>query len=48
MKEIAGLFNLSEKAVEFHKEHIMKALNLGNNAALVLFALKQGSISLNT
>jgi DNA-binding NarL/FixJ family response regulator len=47
IKEIAGLLDLSEKTVEFHKEHIMKAFNLGNNAALVLFALKQGLISLN-
>jgi DNA-binding NarL/FixJ family response regulator len=47
MKEIAGLLDLSEKTVEFHKNHVMKAFNLGNNAALVLFALKQGLISLN-
>ena len=47
MKEIAGLLDLSERTVEFHKNHVMKAFNLGNNAALVLFALKQGLISLN-
>ena len=47
MKEIAGLLDLSEKTVEFHKQHIMKAFNLQNNADLVLFALKQGLISLN-
>ena len=47
IKEIAGLLDLSEKTVEFHKNHVMKAFNLGNNAALVLFALKQGLISLN-
>jgi DNA-binding NarL/FixJ family response regulator len=47
MKEIAGLLDLSEKTVEFHKHHVMKAFNLENNAALVLFALKQGLISLN-
>jgi DNA-binding NarL/FixJ family response regulator len=46
MKEIAGLLDLSEKTVEFHKHHIMKAFNLESNAALVLFALKQGLISL--
>ena len=46
MKEIAGLLDLGEKTVEFHKNHVMKAFNLGNNAALVLFALKQGLISL--
>ncbi len=47
MKEIAGLLNLSEKTVEFHKHHIMEAFNLRSNAALVLFALKRGLISYN-
>jgi DNA-binding NarL/FixJ family response regulator len=47
IKEVAGVLNLSEKTVEFHKHHIMNAYNLGNNADLVLFALKQGLISLN-
>jgi DNA-binding NarL/FixJ family response regulator len=47
MKEIASLLDLSEKTVEFHKHHVMQAFNLGSNAALVLFALKQGLISLN-
>ncbi len=46
MKEIAGLLDLSESTVEFHKHHIMKAFNLESNAAVVLFALKQGLISL--
>jgi DNA-binding NarL/FixJ family response regulator len=45
MKEIAGLLTISEKTAEFHKHHIMKAFNLESNAALVLFALKQGLIS---
>jgi DNA-binding NarL/FixJ family response regulator len=47
MKEIASLLGLSEKTVEFHKHNVMKAFNLENNADLVLFALKQGLISLN-
>jgi DNA-binding NarL/FixJ family response regulator len=47
MKEIASLLDLSEKTVEFHKHHVMQAFNLENNAALVLFALKQGLISLS-
>jgi len=47
MKEIASLLDLKEKTVEFHKHHVMQAFNLGSNAALVLFALKQGLISLN-
>jgi DNA-binding NarL/FixJ family response regulator len=46
LKEIAGLLTISEKTAEFHKHHIMKAFNLASNAALVLFALKQGLISL--
>jgi DNA-binding NarL/FixJ family response regulator len=44
MKEIAGLLNLSEKTVEFHKHHIMVSFNLKNNADLVLFALSHGLI----
>ena len=47
IKEIAGVLDLSEKTVEFHKHHVMKAFNIENNAALVLFALEQGLISLN-
>jgi DNA-binding NarL/FixJ family response regulator len=47
IKEIAGVLDLSEKTVEFHKHHVMKAFNIENNAALVLFALKQGLITLN-
>jgi DNA-binding NarL/FixJ family response regulator len=44
VKEIAGLLNLSEKTVEFHKHNIMVAFNLKSNAELVLFALKHGLI----
>ena len=47
MKEIAGLLDLSEKTVEFHKHHIMEAFNLKNNADLILFALKHGLISID-
>jgi DNA-binding NarL/FixJ family response regulator len=47
MKEIAGLLDLSEKTVEFHKHHIMESFNLRSNADLVLFALKRGLISIN-
>ncbi len=47
MKEIAGLLNLSEKTVEFHKHHIMEAFNVKNNADLILFALKHGLISID-
>ena len=45
MKEIAGLLNLSEKTVEFHKHHVMEAFHLKSNAALILYAVKQGLIS---
>lgn len=47
LKEIAGLLNLSEKTVEFHKHHIMDVFSIKSNADLVLFALKHGLISLN-
>jgi hypothetical protein len=33
MKQIAGLLNLSQKTVEFHKHHVMEAFNLRSNAA---------------
>jgi DNA-binding NarL/FixJ family response regulator len=45
MKEIAGMLNLSEKTVEFHKHHIMETFHLTSNAGLILYALKQGLIS---
>lgn len=47
IKQVAGLLNLSEKTVEFHKHHIRESFNLRSNADLVLFALKQGLISIN-
>jgi DNA-binding NarL/FixJ family response regulator len=47
VKEIAGHLNLSEKTVQFHKHHIMETFNLKSNADLVLFALKEGLISLD-
>jgi DNA-binding NarL/FixJ family response regulator len=47
LKEIAGRLNLSEKTVQFHKYHIMETFNLKSNADLVLFALKEGLISLD-
>jgi DNA-binding NarL/FixJ family response regulator len=47
MKEIAGLLELSQKTVEFHKHHIMVSFNFKSNADLVLFALNRGLISSN-
>jgi DNA-binding NarL/FixJ family response regulator len=46
IKQIAGHLNLSEKTVEFHKHHIMHSFHLKSNADMVLFALKQGLVSL--
>jgi DNA-binding NarL/FixJ family response regulator len=48
VKEIAGHLNLSEKTIEFHKHHIMESFNLKSNADMVLFALKQGLISMDS
>ena len=45
IKQIAGLLDLSDKTVEFHKHHVMEAFNLRSNAAMVIFALKQGLIN---
>ena len=47
MKEIAGLLQLSQKTVEFHKHHIMVSFNFKSNADLVLFALNRGLIATN-
>jgi DNA-binding NarL/FixJ family response regulator len=47
IKEIAGILNVSEKTVEFHKHHIMELFNLKSNADLILFGLKHGLIALN-
>jgi DNA-binding NarL/FixJ family response regulator len=46
IKQIAGVLELSEKTVEFHKHHIMQTFGLKSNASLVLFALQRGLISL--
>ena len=47
LKEIASLLGLSTKTVEFHKHHIQESFNLRSNADVVLFAVKQGLISIN-
>ncbi len=47
MKEIAGVLDLSEKTVEFHKHHVMDVFGLNSNADLVLFAVKRGLISVD-
>ena len=47
LKEIAGRLELSEKTIQFHKYHIMETFNLKSNADLVLFAIKEGLVSLD-
>jgi DNA-binding NarL/FixJ family response regulator len=47
LKEIAGRLALSEKTIQFHKYHIMDTFNLKSNADLVLFAIKQGLVTLD-
>ena len=47
VKEIADVLEISRKTVEFHKHHIQGSFNLRSNADLVLFAVKQGLISVN-
>ena len=39
--------DLSEKTIQFHKYHIMETFNLKSNADLVLFAIKEGLVSLD-
>ena len=45
IKAAAGILNISEKTVLFHKYNIMESFNLKSNADLVLFALKHHVIS---
>jgi DNA-binding NarL/FixJ family response regulator len=46
IKEIADVLAISEKTVEFHKHQIRESFNLHSTADIVLFALKQGLISI--
>jgi DNA-binding NarL/FixJ family response regulator len=46
MKAIACFLALSEKTVEFHKHQIRESFNLHSTADLVLFAVKQGLVSI--
>ncbi len=48
LKEIADRLNLSRKTIDFHKHQIMAEFNLKSNADLVLFAVKQGLISIDS
>lgn len=40
MKEVAGVLNVKERTVAFHKYRVMEKLNLGTSAELVQFAIK--------
>ena len=46
-KEIAARLNLSLRAVEFHKHQIKTQFNLKSDAALVLFAIQKGLVSID-
>jgi DNA-binding NarL/FixJ family response regulator len=48
VEQIAGHLDLSEKTVEFHKTSHHGNLHLKSNSDLVLFALKQGLISMDS
>jgi len=48
LKEIGARLNLARKTVEFHKHQIMTQFNLKTNADLVLFAVKEGLISIDS
>ncbi len=47
IREIAELFYISEKTVRVHRTNLMKKLGLFNTAALTLYALRKGVISIN-
>jgi len=40
MKEIAGILNMTTRAVAFHKYRVMGALGAKNNAELVRYAVR--------
>ena len=48
LKEIAAHLNLSRKTIDFHKHQIMAEFNLKSNADLVLLAVKEGLISVDS
>ncbi len=47
LKEIAGILDVSQKTVEFHKHHIQESFSLRSNSDMVLFALKRRLIVVN-
>jgi DNA-binding NarL/FixJ family response regulator len=45
-KEISSQLNISPRTVEFHRYHLMNALNLQSTAELIHFAIKHGIVSI--
>jgi DNA-binding NarL/FixJ family response regulator len=43
--EIAGLLQISDRTVRFHKLRIMEELGVSKNSDLVLYAVRHGMIS---
>jgi DNA-binding NarL/FixJ family response regulator len=46
-KEIAALLNLSVNTVSVHRAHIMEGLNVHSTAGLVLYAVRNGLVSIS-
>ena len=45
MKQVADILNLTTRTVAFHQDRIMEALNLGRDAGIVQYALKNHILS---
>jgi DNA-binding NarL/FixJ family response regulator len=45
-KEIAGILNLSTNTVAVHRANVMQTLGIHNTAELVLYAIRQGLVSI--
>jgi DNA-binding CsgD family transcriptional regulator len=45
MKQVADILNLTTRTVAFHKYRIMEALDLGRDAGIVRYALKNHILS---
>lgn len=44
VKEVAAELNLSVKTISTHREHILKKMEMRNNAALTVYAVKNGLV----
>ena len=45
-KEIAALLRLSANTVDVHRANLMQTLGIHNTAELVLYAIRQGLVSI--